>query len=150
MAKDKGQVMRLYRFGYKCYKHHIPLLPGLISRIIRVVFSCELSCTTKIGTNTAFVHNGLGCVVNPDAIIGNNVRILQNVSIAGRGIDRGTPIIEDDVLIGCGACILGGVKIGKGASIGANAVVIDDVPAGGVAVGIPAKVVKIKTVNTDK
>lgn len=143
MSKEKGQVMRLYRFGNKCYKHHIPLLPGIVSRIIRVVFSCELSCSTKIGKNTAFVHNGLGCVVNPDSIIGDNVRILQNVSIAGRGADRGTPIIEDDVLIGCGACILGGVRIGKGARIGANAVVLTDIPEGGVAAGIPAKVVKI-------
>lgn len=143
MSREKGRVMRLYRFGNKCYRHHIPLIPAFISRYIRVVFSCELSCRTKIGTNTGFVHNGLGCVVNPDAVIGNNVRILQNVSIAGRGEDRGTPMIGDDVLIGCGACILGGVKIGKGARIGANAVVIDDVPEGGVAVGVPAKVVKI-------
>lgn len=145
MSKEKGRVMHLYRFGNSCYRHHIPLLPVLISRFIRVIYSCELPCSTRIGTNTAFVHNGLGCVVNPDAVIGNNVRILQNVSIAGRGEERGTPIIGDDVLIGCGACILGGVTIGRGASIGANAVVIDDVPEGGVAVGIPAKVVKINT-----
>ena len=66
---------------------------------------------------------------------------MQNVSIAGRGPGNGTPIIEDDVMIGCGACILGGVKIGKGAKIGANAVVLKDVPAGSIAVGIPAKII---------
>ena len=136
--------MRLFRVGSKCYACHIPVIPALISRLIRIMFSCELSCSTKIGYGTAFVHNGLGCVVNPSAIIGNNVRILQNVSIAGRGPGRGTPVIEDDVLIGCGACILGGVKIGRGASIGANAVVLEDIPSGAVAVGIPAKVVKYK------
>lgn len=144
MSKEKGAVMRLYRFGNKCYLHKIPIIPRLISRLIRIIFSCEISCSMKIGNGSAFVHNGLGCVVNPNAIIGNNVRILQNVSIAGRGEGRGTPIIEDNVLIGCGACILGGVRIGNGASIGANAVVIEDIPEGGVAVGIPAKVVKIK------
>lgn len=147
MSKEKGAVMRLYRFGNKCYKQKIPFIPGLISRFIRVVFSCEISCSMQIGKGSAFVHNGLGCVVNPSAVIGSNVRILQNVSIAGRGEGRGTPIIEDNVLIGCGACVLGGVRVGKGARIGANAVVLDDVPAGGIAVGIPARTIKIVEYN---
>ena len=134
-------VMKMFRFGNICYKNRIPFIPAIMSRFIRLIYSCELSCTTSIGNGTSFVHNGLGCVVNPNSIIGNNVRILQNVSIAGRGPGNGTPIIEDDVLIGCGACILGGVRIGKGSKIGANAVVLKDVPAGSTAVGIPAKIV---------
>ncbi|MDO4367789.1 MAG: DapH/DapD/GlmU-related protein [Bacteroidales bacterium] len=141
MIREKGMVMKMFRLGNICYKSHIPFIPAIMSRIIRMIYSCELSCTTSIGSGTAFVHNGLGCVVNPNSIIGNNVRILQNVSIAGRGPGNGTPIIEDDVMIGCGACILGGVKIGKGAKIGANAVVLKDVPAGSIAVGIPAKII---------
>ena len=142
MAKEKGMVMKMYRFGNTCYKKKIPLVPSIITRLIRFIYSCELPCSTTIGQGSAFVHNGLGCVVNPNSIIGNNVRILQNVSIAGRGTGNGTPIIDDDVLIGCGACVLGGVHIGKGAKIGANAVVVRDVPAGAVAVGIPAKIIK--------
>lgn len=132
--------MRLYRFGHRCHKNNIPLLPGLISRYMRVVYSIDLSCSTEIGNGTSFVHNGLGCVVNPNAIIGDNVRVLQNVTIGGRGEGRGVPIIGDDVIIGCGACILGGVKIGNGCKIGANAVVLTDVPDNAVAVGIPARI----------
>lgn len=134
--------MTLYRFGNDCFKHHIPLIPNIMSQIIRVIFSCELPCSVVIGEGSCFSHNGLGCVVNPDAKIGKNVKILQNVTIGGRGDGRGVPVIEDNVLIGCGACVLGGVTIGEGASIGANAVVIMDVPAGCIAVGIPARIIK--------
>lgn len=120
------------------YRNKIPVLPGFISRIIRVIFSCDLSVGTQIGEGTKLVHNGLGCVINPEVIIGNNVRIYQNVSLAGRN-NRGVPVIEDDVFIGAGACVLGGVTVGKGASIGANAVVLKDVKPYTTVVGIPAK-----------
>lgn len=136
-----NSLMAIYRISNFLYRKKIPFLPGLLSRLIRVVYSCDLPSQVKIGKGTLFVHNGLGCVIHPKAIIGNNVRIYQNVSIAGRH-HRGVPIIEDDVFIGAGACILGNVKIGKGAMIGANAVVINSVEAGRTVVGVPAKVVK--------
>lgn len=139
MSNNGGLLMKIYRMGNFCYRKKIPILPGFFSRLNRVLLSCDLPSETKIGKGTSFVHNGLGCVVNPDSIIGENCRIYQNVSIAGRH-ERGCPIIEDDVFIGAGACILGGVRIGKGSSIGANAVVITDVPANSIAVGVPAKI----------
>ncbi|MDE1179732.1 DapH/DapD/GlmU-related protein [Paraburkholderia sp.] len=81
----------------------------------------------------------MGIVVHRQAVLGSNIVIAPNVVIGGRG-RPGAPVIEDDVLIGAGACILGPVKIGKGARIGANAVVLTDVLAGATMVGVPARV----------
>ncbi len=133
--------MRSYRCAHRLYKKRIPILPGFISRLIRVLFSCDLPYKTEIGEGTVFAHNGLGCVVNEDAKIGKYCKILQNVTIGGRD-GRRPPIICDNVLIGAGACVLGDITIGKGAKIGANAVVLKDVPAGATVVGIPAKQIK--------
>jgi len=135
---EKNSLMRIYRLMHKLYCLRIPMLPGFLMRYIRVVYSCELPPQTVIGEGSLFVHNGLGCVINPDAIIGNNVKIYQNVTIGGRN-NRGTPVIEDDVFVGPGACILGGVHIKKGATIGANAVCVNNVESFSTVVGIPAK-----------
>ena len=135
---EKNSLMRVYRLMHKLDSKRIPVLPGLLMRYIRVVYACDLPPQTVIGEGSLFIHNGLGCVINPSAVIGKNVRIYQNVSIAGRN-NRGAPVIEDDVFIGPGACILGGVRIKKGATIGANAVVIDDVEPYSTVAGIPAR-----------
>ena len=86
-------------------------------------------------------HNGLGCVIHERAVIGENTKIYQNVTIGGRG-QSGCPAIGKNVFIGCGACILGGITIGDNANIGSNAVAIIDVPEGCTAVGVPAKIIK--------
>lgn len=111
-------------------------------RYIRIVYSCDLPANLKLGKGVILKHNGLGVVIHPKAVIGEGTQIYQNVSIAGRN-NRGTPIIGKNVFIGCGACVLGGVTIGDNVSIGANAVVITDIPDNAVVVGIPGKVVKI-------
>lgn len=135
--------MRKYRLMHKLYKRNIPVLPGLIMRYIRVVYSCDLPYKCELGNNVILKHNGLGVVIHPKAIVGEGTLIYQNVSIAGRN-NRGVPIIGKNVFIGAGACVLGGVTIGDNAVIGANAVVITDVAPGDVVVGIPAKVVNKK------
>lgn len=133
--------MSLYRLMYKLHKKGIPLLPGLLMRYIRVIYSCELPYNCELGEGVLLKHNGLGVVIHPKAIIGDGTQIYQNVSIAGRN-NRGTPVIGKNVFIGAGACVLGGITIGDNAVIGANSVVITDIPANSVAVGVPAKVVK--------
>ena len=133
--------MTLWNCSHILHKNRIPILPGLIFRLIRIIFSCDIPPSTKIGKNVVFAHNGLGCVVNEEAEIGDGTKILQNVSIGGRGT-HGVPKIGKNVLIGCGAAILGGVCIADNAQIGANAVVLSDIPNNAVAVGIPAKVIK--------
>ncbi|MBX3272366.1 MAG: serine acetyltransferase [Sandaracinaceae bacterium] len=80
-----------------------------------------------------------GVVVHPDAVIGPNCLLLQQVTV-GYGPRPGLPTIGGNVDVGAGAKILGGVRIGDHAKIGANAVVIDDVPDGATAVGVPARV----------
>jgi len=85
-----------------------------------------------------------GVVVFPDAIIGPNCLLLQQVTIGTGGSKPGAPILGGHVDVGAGAKILGGVTIGDHAVIGANAVVLQDIPRGGVAVGIPARIVRVR------
>ncbi len=136
------KLMLLHKIGYKASKKKLPIIPGFITRIIRLLYSFDLPSTTRVGEGTVFRHNGLGCVVHHNAVIGKGCNIYQNVSIAGRE-GRGVPVLGDGVEVGCGACILGGVYIGNNAKIGANAVVITDIPENATAVGVPAKIVKI-------
>lgn len=78
-----------------------------------------------------FVHELSGCYIAPNAKIGRNCTIFQNVTIGIKSlndIERKAPVIGDNVTIGAGACIIGGVRVGNNVNIGANAVVIDDVP----------------------
>ena len=117
-----------------------------IELILRYLCGCEIHGNTKIGKGLQLPHNGLGVVINPNTIIGNNVKIHQNVTIGGRE-GSGAPVIEDNVLIGTGAVILGDIIIHKGVKIGANAVVICDIPENTIAVGVPAIIKNVRGVN---
>jgi serine O-acetyltransferase len=130
-----------YRVMNRCYNKNIPILPGIIMRYIRVIYSCELPYKCKLGRGVILKHNGLGVVIHPNAIIGDETLIYQNVSIAGRN-NRGVPNIGKRVFIGAGACVLGGINIGDDVIIGANAVVITDIPSNCLAVGVPAKIIR--------
>ncbi len=112
--------VKFYRIAHWLYLRGIPFLPNLIE-----------------------IFNGLGTVINRQAIIGDCGVIGTGGTIGGRSGHPQVPVIGEGVMIGSGAKVLGPVKIGRFASIGANAVVLTDVPDFGVAVGIPAKVVKI-------
>jgi serine O-acetyltransferase len=102
----------------------------------------ELGNDIVLGDGVYFIHS-LGTVVGGHARVGNRVRFLGNNTV-GSARDDGEPVIDDDVEIGCGARILGPVHIGARAVIGANAVVLQDVPADAVAVGIPARILAPK------
>lgn len=113
---------------------------------MRLRFACEIAYTADIHPSVNFAHYALGVVVGHSAVIGENTKILQNVCIGGRRglVDetgRSNPLIGKNVIIGVGACVLGPVKIGDNARIGANAVVLKDVPEGCTAVGIPARII---------
>jgi serine O-acetyltransferase len=97
-----------------------------------------------IGTDVVLGYGGLGIVIHNDAVIGDRVHIDQHVTIGGNGTRWGTPVIEADVYIGAGAKVLGPIVVGRGAVVGANAVVIRDVPAGAVAAGVPARLIATK------
>ena len=111
----------------------------VVSRVARVLFSAHIPPEAQIGEGTRLGYGGIGIVVHKDAVIGRNVLLSPGVVVGGRAPLKGAPIIEDDVKIGVGAKILGPIRIGAGARVGSNAVVIDDVLPGDTVVGIPAR-----------
>lgn len=140
MYKEQ-KFVKLLRFKNYLYHKKLPFISQLFDYITRFLFSCDIPSAVKMGKGIIFAHYGLGVVMHRRTIIGNNVKIYQNVTIGSRN-NMGPPIIGDNVLIGCGACLLGEIKIGNNVQIGANSVVINDVPDNCVVVGVPAKVVK--------
>lgn len=81
---NKGFLMKIFRLMEYLHKKRIPIAPGFLMRYIRVIYSCELPATLRLGKGIHFEHSGLGVVIHPDAIIGENTTILQNVTIGGR------------------------------------------------------------------
>lgn len=140
-------VMCVFRFGQWRYRIGPPLLRkpfSLVYRVLRtfcqVATGIELHCETKVGRRLLIEHFG-GIIVSGDTVIGDDVVIRQGVTIGlSHTGQRGAPVIGNRVDIGAGAKILGGITIGDDAVIGANAVVIRDVPAGALAVGVPARI----------
>ncbi|MFW2491491.1 serine O-acetyltransferase EpsC [Clostridium chromiireducens] len=148
-AKSKIEVLLLYpcihalisyRIAHFLYLKKRFFLARLISQLSRFFTGIEIHPGAKIGKGL-FIDHGMGVVIGETAEIGNNVTIYHGVTLGGTGKDKGKrhPTIEDDVLIGTGAKVLGPITIEKGAKIGANAVVVKNVPAKATAVGSQAK-----------
>ena len=128
------------------------LLARIISQVARFFTGVEIHPGAKIGKNL-FIDHGMGVVIGETSEIGDNVTIYHAVTLGGSSpsIDserqrheKRHPTIGDDVVIGSGAQIIGPVKVGNGARIAANAVVVKDVPESATMVGIPAKAVKLE------
>lgn len=138
MRMDAYYLLLLFRLRRLCLRLHIPIFNRLL-RMLQMMFGgVEIGNEVTLGDGVYFIHS-LGTVVGGDARIGKRVRFMGNNTV-GTASDNGYPTIEDDVELGAGARVLGPVHVGAGAVIGANAVVLKDVPAGCVAVGIPARV----------
>jgi serine O-acetyltransferase len=132
----------IYRASNTLYRWNIPVLPFLIQQFLRFGFSCFIPYKTQIGRkNIHFGHNGLGVVLDHRCVIGDNVRIDQEVTIGIRWDEQTAPVIGNNVRIGAGAKVLGSITVGNNARIGANAVVLTDVPDGATAVGVPARII---------
>ena len=131
--------MIFYRIAHGLYKIKLFFLARLISQLGRFFTGIEIHPGAKIGKGL-FIDHGMGVVIGETAEIGDNVTIYHGVTLGGTGKDKGKrhPTIGNDVIIGCGAKILGPISIGDGAKIGANSVVLKNVPKGKTAVGIPA------------
>ncbi len=113
----------------------------LAHRLWSAVSGADVPLNSRIGGGLVLPHPS-GVVVHPDAVIGPNCLLFQGVTIGGGGSRPGLPRLGGHVDVGAGAKVLGGVTIGDHARIGANAVVLVDVPAFGLAVGVPARVVE--------
>ena len=135
------RAMAWFRFGSWCKQRRIPFLPGFAQRLIYSRYGLEILVGADIGGGLYIAHP-IGVVVSPRRV-GRNCSIIAAVTIGMRNT-WDFPDIGDEVFIGAGARVLGGITIGDGSVIGANAVVFSDLPAGATAVGIPARITRIK------
>ena len=155
-AKSKISVVLTYPGAKAVFMHRIAnffavakfdLIARIISQFSRFITGIEIHPKAKIGKNL-FIDHGMGVVIGETSIIGDNLTIYHNVTLGGispsidsdnqREVKR-HPTLQDHVVVGSGAQVLGPITVRKNAKIGANAVVTKDVPENGVMVGIPAK-----------
>ena len=122
--------MTFYRAAQSLQNLHVPFIPWALEKLTLLIFRCVIPRRCTIGEGTELGYGGIAVVIHERAHIGRRVMISPCVTIGGRSGKVGVPIIEDDVFIGSGAKVLGDVHIGRGAQIGANAVVLQSVPAG--------------------
>lgn len=151
LARQGLWVMAVYRFGRWRYGIKQPWLRVPMSMVYRVLklasqilTGIDLPCEVRVGRRLLIEHFG-GIVVSGDTVLGDDVVIRNGVTIGLRRTgERGAPVIGNRVDIGTGAKVLGAITIGDDVVIGANAVVITDVPSNSLAVGVPARIVPRK------
>ena len=134
-----------HRVAHALLGARVPLLPRLIAAVARSVTGIEIHPAARIG-NAFFIDHGMGVVIGETAEIGANVTLYQGVTLGGTGFATGKrhPTVQDNVTIGSGAKLLGPITIGHGAKIGANTVVIHDVPPHSTVVGNPGHPVRVE------
>lgn len=136
-------AVRLHRLAHVLWRADMLLVARFISALSRFLTGIEIHPGAKIGKHF-FIDHGMGVVIGETAEIGDNVTIYHGVTLGGVSFNGGKrhPTLEDDVIIGAGAQVLGPITVGKGARVGANAVVVRAVPPEQTVVGIPAHVVE--------
>ncbi len=132
-----------YRIAHSLYKKNLRVIPRLISSLGHFLTVIDIHPAAQIGRRV-FIDHGTGVVIGETTIIGNDVVIYQQVTLGGVSTIKGKrhPTIEDNVIIGAGAKILGNITIGANSKIGANSVVVKNVPKQSTATGIPARILK--------
>src|ERR687884_1031928 len=139
------QALLTHRVAHALHEVGVPLLPHVISNTSKMITGVEIHPAAEIG-DSLLIDHGSGVVIGETAEIGNNVTLYQGVTLGGTGFARGKrhPTVEDDVIIGSGAKLLGPISVGRGAKVGANTVVIHDVPANSTVVGNPGHPVRVE------
>lgn len=132
-----------HRISHFFYRHRWYTTARIISQVSRFFTGIEIHPGARIG-NRLFIDHGMGVVIGETCEIGDDVVIYQGVTLGGSGKEKGKrhPTVGNNVVIGSGAKVLGSFKIGDQANIGANSVVLKEVPAGSTVVGIPGRVVR--------
>jgi len=135
-------VVLWYRMAQWLARYGMDRFASLIDYAIRLVFSCWLPHQVRAGDNLILGYGGLAVVIHAEVVIGDNVHIDQGVTVGGNGTEYGVPMIESNVYVGAGAKLLGPIRIGEGSVIGANAVVLQDIPPRSLVVGVPGKIIR--------
>ncbi len=139
------QAILSHRFAHAMHDSGVPVLPTALAYASRAITGIEIHPAAKIG-NDFFIDHGAGVVIGETAEVGCCVTIYQGVTLGGTGFQRGKrhPTVEDNVTIGSGAKLLGPITIGHGAKVGANTVVVVDVPPKSTVVGNPGHIVRVE------
>jgi serine O-acetyltransferase len=138
------QALLSHRVAHALYEVGVPMAPRVVANASRVVTGVEIHPAAEIG-DALFIDHGAGVVIGETAEIGANVTLYQGVTLGGTGFQRGKrhPTVGDDVVVGSGAKLLGPIQVGQRAKIGANSVVIHDVPPNSTVVGNPGHPVRV-------
>jgi serine O-acetyltransferase len=138
------QALLMHRVSHALYAAGVPLLPRLLSYITTAVTGVEIHPAAQIGRGL-FIDHGAGVVIGETAEVGEDVTLYQGVTLGGTGFARGKrhPTLGNEVMVGAGAKLLGPIEIGERCKIGANSVVIHDVPPNSTVVGNPGHPVRV-------
>lgn len=145
LLTDGSPAMVWYRLMQWARRWRLVPLEWAFNRMNSIFCGCVIGRGAEFGPGFVLIHS-LGVVINGSVRGGRNVRLEHQVTIGAE--KRQSPVLGDDVFVGAGAKILGRVRIGDGAKVGANAVVLRDVPPGATAVGIPARIVRSRSPAT--
>jgi serine O-acetyltransferase len=139
------QALLAHRAAHALLEAGVPVLPRTIAYVTRAVTGVEIHPAAVIGTEF-FIDHGSGVVIGETARIGDRVTLYQGVTLGGTGFQRGKrhPTLGDNVTVGSGAKLLGPIAVGAGAKVGANTVVVEDVPPGATVVGNPGHTVRVE------
>ncbi len=151
-AKSSVQIVLLYagfhaivahRVTHALWNMKVPFLPRAISQLARFFTGIEIHPGAQIGRGF-FIDHGAGVVIGETAIIGDDVTLFQGVTLGGTGKEKGKrhPTLGNNIIVGTGAKVLGNITVGDNSYIGANAVVIKDVPPNATVVGVPGRVTR--------
>lgn len=134
-----------YRLAHWLLEKGVPFLPRAISQLARLLTGIEIHPGARIGRGF-FIDHGMGVVIGETAEIGDFVTLFQGVTLGGTGKERGKrhPTLGNHVVVGAGAKILGGIRVGDNVKVGANSVVLKSVPPNSTVIGVPARVIKME------
>ncbi len=137
------QALIAHRIAHFFYAVHFYFLARFISQLSRFATGIEIHPGAKIGKRF-FIDHGMGVVIGETAVIGDDVLLYQGSTLGGTGLEKGKrhPTVGNNVVVGAGAKILGNISVGDNSYIGANAVVIHDVPPNSTVVGVPGRITK--------
>jgi serine O-acetyltransferase len=133
-----------HRVAHALHGARIPVVPRTLAAVSRAATGIEIHPAARVGDGL-FIDHGVGVVIGETAQVGRDVTLYQGVTLGGTGFATGKrhPTVEDEVTIGSGAKLLGPITVGHGAKVGANSVVVIDVPANATVVGNPGHVVRV-------